>query len=122
LDFGGNGANAVAAATSAAALIARNQRLRRLFLFDARQMLLSVLCADECGVVWPYVFDKEDADYVAQPSNSFGDFESVRAEFAVVVEERRRRRASAVMLEESADDNVDADSPVNVKRRCTNNR
>jgi Ran GTPase-activating protein (RanGAP) involved in mRNA processing and transport len=32
-------------------LLARNNRLRRLFLFDARQMLLSLMCADEYGVV-----------------------------------------------------------------------
>jgi hypothetical protein len=29
----------------------RNARLKRLFLFDARRMLLSLMCADECGVV-----------------------------------------------------------------------
>jgi hypothetical protein len=78
-------------------LLDRNERLRRLFLFDARQMLLSVLCADECGVVWPYVLDGDDADYVAQASNCFGEVESFRAEFAAVVEERRRRAAIAAI-------------------------
>jgi Ran GTPase-activating protein (RanGAP) involved in mRNA processing and transport len=63
----------------------RNERLRRLFLFDARQMLLSVLCADECGVVWPYLLDGDDLDAVKVSSVA----ESLRAEFAVVVEERR---------------------------------
>jgi hypothetical protein len=59
--------------TTINALTARNKRLRHLFLFDARQQLLSVLCADECGVVWPYLLAAADADYVAQPSNRFGD-------------------------------------------------
>jgi hypothetical protein len=32
-------------------LIARNRRFRSLFLFDARQMLLSLMCADWCGLL-----------------------------------------------------------------------
>jgi hypothetical protein len=63
-------------------------------------MLLSVLCADEFGVVWPYLLDGDDADYlyVTQSSNRFGNVVSWRAEFAVVVEERRRRAVSSVAL------------------------
>jgi hypothetical protein len=67
-------------------LIDRNKRFRRLFLFDARKMLLSLMCADECGVVWPYLLKNGDKGIVA-PDN----VESVRAEFAGVVAERRRR-------------------------------
>jgi Ran GTPase-activating protein (RanGAP) involved in mRNA processing and transport len=46
------------------ALFARNKRLRCLFLFDARQMLLSLMggCADECSVVWPYLLESDDTD------------------------------------------------------------
>jgi hypothetical protein len=80
-------------------LIARNGRLRRLFLFDARQMLLSRAamngCADECGVVWPYALvgdDLVDVNVTAAPDN----VETIRAEFAAVVEERHRRAAPAV--------------------------
>jgi hypothetical protein len=103
--------------TTINALTARNKRLRRLFLFDARQMLLSVLCADECDVVWPYSLAAADADYVAQPSNRFGNFASLRSGFAVVVEERRRR---AVTAESVAVDVGEGDSRTVVKRRRTN--
>jgi hypothetical protein len=65
-------------------LMARNKRLRHLFLFDARHMLLSVLCADECGAVWPYLFDSDDADGIEAPAN----IETLRAEFAAVVARR----------------------------------
>jgi hypothetical protein len=41
-------------------LIARNIRLRRLFIFDARKMLRSLMCSDECGVVWPYLLKYDD--------------------------------------------------------------
>jgi hypothetical protein len=58
-------------------------------------MLLSLMCADECGVVWPYLLDGDDVNYIAQESNRFGDVEALRSEFAAVVEERRRRAASA---------------------------
>jgi hypothetical protein len=69
------------------ALIDRNRRLRCLFLFDARQMLLSLMggCADECSVVWPYLLERRDTDGTVEPA------ETIRAEFAVVVAERRRR-------------------------------
>jgi hypothetical protein len=89
-------------------LVARNDRLRHLFLFDARQMLLSVLCADECGVVWPYLLDADDTKYVTQASNRFDNVESLRAEFAVVVEERRYRAASAVHLVDAEVDEGDS--------------
>jgi hypothetical protein len=52
-------------------------------------MLLSLMCADECGVVWPYLLASGDKDGIVAPDN----VEMVRAEFAAVVEERRRRRA-----------------------------
>jgi hypothetical protein len=70
-------------------LVDRNARFRRLFLFDARQMLLSLMggCADECNVVWPYLLGSGDKDGIIEPDN----IEAVRAEFAGVVAERRRR-------------------------------
>jgi methyl-accepting chemotaxis protein len=52
-------------------------------------MLLSVLCADECGVVWPYVLGGNDK--LTGVSLAAGTVETLRAEFAAVVEERRRR-------------------------------
>jgi hypothetical protein len=48
------------------ALIARNKRFRSLFLFDARKMLLSLMCADECGVVWPYLLGSGNTDGCAR--------------------------------------------------------
>jgi hypothetical protein len=57
-------------------------------------MLLSLLCADECGVVLPYLLDEEDVDAITALDN----VKTLRAEFAVVVEERRRRAAIAVPL------------------------
>jgi hypothetical protein len=65
------------------ALIARNKRLRCLFLFEARRMLLSLMCADECGVVWPYLLESGDNDGIVAPDNV--------AEYLDVVAERRRR-------------------------------
>jgi septal ring factor EnvC (AmiA/AmiB activator) len=58
-----------------------------MFLFDARRMLLSLMCADECSVTWPYLLVKGDTDGIVAPDN----LESIRAEFAAVVEERRER-------------------------------
>jgi hypothetical protein len=69
--------------------IARNKRLRHLFLFDAWRMLLSLMCADKCGVVWLFFLENGGKDGIAAPDN----IETLRAEFAVVVEERRRRRS-----------------------------
>jgi hypothetical protein len=63
------------------ALIARNKRFRCLFLFDARQMLLSLMCADECSVVWPYLLENGDTDGIVAPDNA----ETIRAEFLGVV-------------------------------------
>jgi hypothetical protein len=68
-------------------LIARNKRFLSLFLFDARRMLLSLMCADECGVVWPYLLERGDTDGKVAPDN----IEAIRAEFSGVVAERRRR-------------------------------
>jgi hypothetical protein len=73
-------------------LLARNKRLRHLFLFDARKMLLSLMCAEECGVVWPYLLDGDDLDVTAAPAN----VETLRAELTGVVEERVRRAAVVV--------------------------
>jgi hypothetical protein len=73
---------------------ARNKRFRRLFLFDARKMLLSLMCTDECGVVWPYLLEGGDKDGCVVPDN----IESVRAEFATVVEERRRRAVMSLQF------------------------
>jgi hypothetical protein len=69
-------------------LIDRNRRFRRLFQFDARKMLLSLTCADECGVVWPYLlYRNEKDDGIVEPDN----VEAVRAALLGVVAERRRR-------------------------------
>jgi hypothetical protein len=73
------------------ALLARNKRFRHRFLFDARRMLISVICTDWCGVVWPYLLDSDDLDVGITPDN----IETLRAEFAAVVEERRRRAEAA---------------------------
>jgi hypothetical protein len=72
------------------ALTARNMRFRRLFLSDARQMLLSVLCADEYGVVWPYVLEGDNLTAV----KARGVDQTLRTEFAAVVEERCHRAAT----------------------------
>jgi hypothetical protein len=50
-------------------------------------MLLSLMCADECGVVWPCLLGKGNTDGTVVPTN----VESIRAEIAAVVAERRRR-------------------------------
>jgi hypothetical protein len=68
------------------ALIARNKRFRSLFLFDARQMLMSRLCSDEFGVLWSYESSAGDDDGAAPD-----DIESIRVELAAVVDERQRR-------------------------------
>jgi hypothetical protein len=93
-------------------LMARNKRLRHLFLFDARRMLLSVTCSDLCSVVLPYLLNKDDIDAVV----ALGNVETIRAEFAAVVEERRRRAAAALRLV-AADVDVDEESRPAVKRR-----
>jgi predicted signal transduction protein with EAL and GGDEF domain len=85
-----------------------------MFIFDARQMLLSVLCADECGVVWPYLLEGDNLAAVKARSVA----ETLRAEFDVVVEERRRRAAAADRLV-AADDDVDEGGSPAVKRRRT---
>jgi Ran GTPase-activating protein (RanGAP) involved in mRNA processing and transport len=98
-------------------LIARNVRLRHLFFFDARRMLLSVMCADWCGVVWPYLLDSGDTDGIVAPDH----VETLRAEFAAVVEERRRREHALLMSrEQEPSANVDdRDNNRDVKRRRT---
>jgi hypothetical protein len=68
-------------------VLARNKQLRRMFLFDTRKMLLSVVCSDLCGVVWPYLLDSGDTDGMEAPDN----IDELRAEFAAVVEKRRGR-------------------------------
>jgi hypothetical protein len=51
-------------------------------------MLLSLMCADECGVVWPYLLESDDTDAgKVVPDN----VEAVHAELLGVVAERRRR-------------------------------
>jgi hypothetical protein len=96
-------------------MIARNKGLRHRFLFDARKMLLSLMCADECGVVWPYLLDANDRDVGISSDN----VTTLRAEFAGVVEERRRRAAAAARL--VAVDDEEGDIPA-VKRCRTNRR
>jgi Ran GTPase-activating protein (RanGAP) involved in mRNA processing and transport len=69
-------------------LVDRNLRFRRLFLFHARKMLLSLLCADECGVVWPYLLESDEVnDGKVVPEN----VEALCAELQGVVAERRSR-------------------------------
>jgi hypothetical protein len=49
------------------------------------------MCADWCGVVWPYLFDEDDKAFgIKAPVH----IETLRAEFSAVVEERRRRAAT----------------------------
>jgi hypothetical protein len=62
-------------------LVDRNLRFRRIWLLDARKMLATLMCADECGVVWPYLLAKDDPDNV----------EAGRRELRGVFAERRRR-------------------------------
>jgi hypothetical protein len=76
-------------------------------------MLLSIMCADECGVVWPYLLDSDDTNVGVVPS----DVETLRAEFVAVVEERRRRAATAARVVSADDDEGDSRA---VKRRRTN--
>jgi hypothetical protein len=101
---------------SVKALAARNTLIRSLFLFDARRMLLSLMCADECGVVWPYLLKKGDKDGVVAPDN----VETIRAEFAVVVEERRLRRVAAAVRNRQVAPGVAARDARAAKRRRTN--
>jgi hypothetical protein len=54
-------------------------------------MLLSLMCADECGVVWPYLLKRGDTDGSVAPDNA----DTIRAEFlSDIVAERRRRSQS----------------------------
>jgi hypothetical protein len=67
----------------------RKKRLRHLFLYDARRMLLSLMCADECGVVWPYLLGSDNIrDGVAVPTNNIV---ALRATLVSIVAERQRR-------------------------------
>jgi len=75
-------------------------------------MLLSLMCADECGVVWPYLLDSDDRDVGVATEN----VESLRAEFDAVVEERRRRAVTAARLVAADDDDGGRSA---VKRRRT---
>jgi hypothetical protein len=48
-------------------------------------MLLSVMCADECDVVWPYLLESDNiTDGVAAPH----DVDALRATFASIVAAR----------------------------------
>jgi hypothetical protein len=89
-------------------LVARNQRLRLLFLSDARQMLLSVMCIDEGGVVLSFLPDDSTrADLIAATGNNV---DTLRAEFAAVVAERRRRATPFLHLVTAAVDARERDS------------
>jgi hypothetical protein len=57
-------------------------------------MLLSLMCADECSVLWPYLLESGDTDGIDAPEN----LETIRAEFAAVVEERRRHELCRPVL------------------------
>jgi hypothetical protein len=51
-------------------------------------MLLSLMCADECGVVWPYLLESDELkDGIVASDN----VEALRTELQGVVAERRRR-------------------------------
>jgi hypothetical protein len=71
----------------------RNKRLQHLFLYDARRMLLSLMCADECGVVWPYLLGRGNTDGVAAPN----DIDVLRVAFASIVMARRGNCSSNVL-------------------------
>jgi hypothetical protein len=102
--------------TTVEKLLARNKRLRCLFLYNARRMLLSLMCADECSVVWPYVLESDDTAGM-QASD---DIATLRAAFAAIVDERRRRRAAVVgELDEVAAGVSDRDARAAKRRRTT---
>jgi hypothetical protein len=64
----------------------RNKRLQHLFLYDARRMLLSLMCADECGVVWPYFLESGNImDGIVVPAN----IDVLRATLASIVVARQ---------------------------------
>jgi hypothetical protein len=86
----------------------RNHRFRRLFLFDARQQLTALMCADEVSVLWPYYIESGVTDGMAAPSGedwpgghmegvaAGGDYiEAIRAQFVEVAEARRAYDAAA---------------------------
>jgi hypothetical protein len=79
IGLGGNGVD-----KSIIAMINRSIHLRPLFIYDARQMLLSLMCADECGVVWPYLLGRGNKN-VAVPD----DIDELRATFAFIVAARQ---------------------------------
>jgi hypothetical protein len=116
IDLRDNGTGARDTLALADTLIALNKRFRHLFLFDAWRMLLSLICADECGVVWPYFLENGDKDGITAPDN----IETLRAEFAAVAEERRRRAVTATSSV-AAVVTVDkgGNFPLYVKRCCT---
>jgi predicted HTH domain antitoxin len=75
-------------------LCTRNERLRCLFLYDARQFLLTLLSPDACGVLWPYVVGVDVNDGIEAPD----DTEELQAVYAGIVEERRLYRQNASQL------------------------
>jgi hypothetical protein len=82
------GINGISASNQAIIIqmLARNKRFGQVFLFESQQMLLSVLGADLCGVLWSYFLGSGE-DEIEEPDH----IGAIRADFAVVVEERRRR-------------------------------
>jgi hypothetical protein len=70
----------------------RNKRLRQLFLYDTWRTLLSLLCADECGVIWPYYLACGDRNGAAVPDG----LDDLRLSMAGIHFERERRRRAAV--------------------------
>jgi hypothetical protein len=84
----GNRTNALML-TTVRKLTNRNKRLRHLFLYDARQMLLSLMCADECGVVWPYFLESGNImDGIVVPAN----IDVLRAILASIVVARQSQQ------------------------------
>jgi hypothetical protein len=55
-------------------------------------MLLSLMCADECGVVWPYLLGIGNTDGIIAADAA----ETIRAEFEGDVVAERRRRSQGV--------------------------
>jgi hypothetical protein len=68
--------------------LARNERFLSLWRYDARQIMKTMLCADEISVVWLYAIGPyANRSPVGQEP---ADINTIRTEYAAVVNERRR--------------------------------
>jgi hypothetical protein len=84
--------NAVSASKRATIdeLLARNDRLRHFFFFETRQLLKSLICDDELGVLWSYFVENDDDNY-GHKTPTPAVLEITRAEFSGVVALRANR-------------------------------